>query len=194
MCFIAVYIILRNVYPFGGYIVTVSGYRGGGCVLIKSHGENVLIIDEGASAERTAVMLNEYYASGLSAVVVLGGEDCASILDSFGFNCEIYVYGGYINFPDDGEINYEINFSAGNVDFAYADGYSIMANCDGVEIAVCAGDYVPFESCDLLVTDCAESPCVFKYAVAINGQSVEYNVYRCGDLNFKIKDQSIKMK
>lgn len=194
LCVLTAYVLGRSFYPFGGYSVTVSGYRGGGCVIIKSRGENVLIVTENVSETRVNVILNNYYSAHLSAVIFLGDESCVINADGL-FDCDTYVYGGYVylqNYTDN--INFETNFSVGNVDFEYCDGYSIIAGCGGAEIAICAGGFVPYDNCDLLITDCCGYCCKCEYTAAFNEQSIEYNVYRCGDLNYAVNNGHIKMK
>ena len=191
--FLTVYVILRSVYPFNGFYVTVSGYHGGGCVILKSHGENVLIVTEHIDETRLNIILNNGYASHLTAVIFVGSENCIPVADG-SFGCDTYVYGGYIDLAPYTDLIYADNFSVGSIDFVYGDGYSLLAHCNSVEIAVCNGKDVPFESCNLLITDCAESACKSGITVGFNEQSIEYNVYRCGDFNFTVKDGILKMK
>ena len=179
--------VVSNVFaPFSGYRIIVSANYGGGEVLIKSKGENILIVTENLSPEKTQSMLNEYYALDLTALIILGGENCVSSYDGFALNCKnLYIYYGYINVQPykNCTVNYESEFNIKGIEFAFADGYSLNAKCGNTKVAVCAGEYVPFENCDLLVTD-SDGKCDSPYRVSFENRNCEYCIYDCGDLIF----------
>ncbi len=188
--------VLSNVFaPLNGYKIIVSANYGGGVILIKSKGENILIVTENLSPTKTQPMLNEYYAFDLSAVIILGGEDCVSSYGDFELNCKnLYVYYGYINVQPykNCTVNYESRFILNEIEFAFADGYSLTAKCGNTQLGICAGDYVPFENCDLFVSD-ADGDCENIYRVSFENRNIEYCIYDCGDLVFNCGNE-IKLK
>lgn len=188
------YVLLKTFAPFSGFKIVVSAYYGCGEALIKSHGGNVLIVTEGLNASHAQKTLNNYYAADLSAVIILGGENCAAGLDVSLLNCEnIYVYGGYIPLQpyDNIRVIYEDNFELCGTRFSFADGYSLLADCGGVNIAVCAGDFIPYENCDLIVTDYPEAANNY-YAVGFNERRIDCNVYDCGNIEFYVNDGKLE--
>ena len=193
--FLCIYVPVRMLAPFSGYKIVVSAYYGGGEVLIKSNEGNILIITEDLLPSQTQNMLNGYYAKNLSAVIILGGDGCVMSYGDFDLNCKnIYVYYGYIGVQpySDCTVYYESEFTVGGVNFNFADGYSLLADCGGVSVAVCAGNYIPFESCDLLVTDSLAETCKSALTVGFNERNIERNVYCCGDFVFNARNGKLK--
>lgn len=189
------YTLVRIFIPFYDYTVTVSAYYGGGQVLIKSRQGNVLIITENLSATQTNKFLSNSYACGAEAVIVLGGENCAFCYKDKAIDCNnIYVYYEYIPVQPYGDItvNYEKNFSLCGIDFSFADGYSITAHCGQIKVGICAGDYVPFGICDLLVCDVADNNCASAYTVSFNERNIGNCVFDKGDFEFYINDGEIR--
>lgn len=187
IAFLCTYVSLKTVYPFKGYKVIVSAYYGGGEVLIKSNDGDILIITEKLKLSRIDGLLNKYYCSRLSAVIVLGGENCASVIDDIGLDCDGYVYGNYINIQpsENVTINYEREFSLNGIEFKFVDGYSIIADMGGVTVGIGAGNYSPFDNCDFAFTDGTD--CGAKTLISFNERNCENCVYNHGDFVFKLK-------
>lgn len=188
------YVLVKTFIPFSDFTVAVSAYYNGGEVLIKSHNGNVLIITENMSPAQTAKFLNNNYSPYLDAVILLGGENCAFDYPNLELDCgSVYVFFGY--FPaqpfNNIQINYERQFTVCGVEFEFGDGYSVLASCSGVDIAVCAGGDIPFGRCDILISDIAENYCSCGYQVSFNERNVQNCVYDDGDFYFKIKDNEI---
>ena len=181
------YVLLKTFSPFRGCKIVVSAYYGGGEVLIKSKDMNILIITENLNLARTDDFLNRYYSSDIDALIILGGENC---VETYGteFDCDAYIYGGYINIQPfaNKTVNYEKSFSLGGIDFEFADGYSLIAEYDGVTVGVCAGNYIPFEKCDYLFTDSFDG-CEAQIKVSFNERNSDNCIYDYGDFVFKLK-------
>ncbi len=183
------YVPLKTFYPFEDCKVIVSAYYGGGEVLFKSRQGSVLVITEGLYPTRIDALLNEYYSSNLDALVILGGENCTEIFGKTDLNCDAYVYKDYINIQPykDKTIIYEKSFSLNGIDFTFGDGYSLLADYGGLSVGICAGNFVPFEYCDLLITDSTiESAC--DTSVSFNERTAERCVYNDGDFIFKLQN------
>lgn len=189
------YTVIKIFSPFNGVDIIVSAYYDGGAVLIKSKDGNVLVLTEGFSAQRARSLLAEYYANKLSVVVVVGGENCFDVLNGFDIEFEsAYIYVGNINFQpyENFEITYAESFSAGGIDYKFADGYSLLVRCGNKSVAVCAGDNIPFESCDLLISD-SKKDCLCEYRAGFNARYEKYNAYDCGNITFKIRNDRIEI-
>ncbi|MDE7214961.1 MAG: ComEC/Rec2 family competence protein, partial [Clostridia bacterium] len=189
------YVLAKTYLPAGRFKIVVSAYYGGGEVLIKSSQGNVLVVTEGVNGDRLAGTVNKYYAGNVSAVIILGGEDCVKTYEHLNLNCKtVYIYKNYINLQPYGgvEINYEREFTVGGVNFAYADGFSILADLNGAKLAVCSGEEIPFKSCDLLVSENANTVCASLYTAYFNLSDYYYNVYDFGDLTYYADGGQIK--
>ncbi len=183
------YIPLKTFYPFNDCKVIVSAYYGGGEVLFKSRQGTVLVITEGLYPTRIDALLNEYYSSNLDALVILGSENCAEIFGTAQLNCNAYVYKDYVNIQPykDKTIIYEKSFSINGIDFTFVDGYSLLADYGSLSVGIGAGNFVPFEYCDLLITDSTfENAC--ETSVSFNERTAEHCVYDDGDFTFKLKN------
>ena len=127
-------------------------------------------------------------------MVIRGCEDCALSYGNLGLNADaVYVFYQYLNLQPykSVEVKYESEFSVGGVDFTFGDGYSVLAECDGIDVAVCAGDFCPFESCDLLISDEGGLECESKFSAYFNARENKYNTYDCGDIKFKLSDRTL---
>ena len=191
ICAVAVlctYVPLKSFSPFNGHKIVVSAYYGGGEIFIKSKDKNVLIITENLYLSQTNAFLNKYYSSNLDALIILGGENCAYAYGNTDFDCDAYIYGNYINIQQfkNKTIKYENSFSIDGVDFEFVDGYSLLVKADGTTVGICAGDSIPFDYCDLLLTD-STNVCEAKTIVSFNERSFTNCVYDCGDFIFNLK-------
>ncbi|MDE6597708.1 MAG: ComEC/Rec2 family competence protein [Clostridia bacterium] len=189
-----VYVLCRTYLPANGYKIVASGNYYGGEVLIKSNKGNVLIVTEGVTSNYTLTFLNEYYATDISAVIILGGEDCVLSYGNLGIKCDgVYVFYQHLNLQPykNVEVKYESEFSVGGVNFTFGDGYSVLADFGGIDIAVCAGSYCPFESCDLLIANDGNINCQSKFNAYFNARGYKYNTYDYGDLTFKISGRAL---
>ena len=185
--FLCAYIPLKTFSPFNGYKVCVSAYYGGGEVLFKSKNTKILVITENLNLSRTDEFLNNYYSSNIDALIILGGENCVSVYGT-DFDCDAYIYGAYINIQPykNKTVNYEKSFSLGGINFEFADGYSLLATYDEVTVGVCAGNYIPFDYCDYLLTDSLDE-CEAKTVVSFNERNSDNCIYDNGDFVFKLK-------
>ena len=107
------YTTLRTFMPADGYSVIISADIGGGRAVIKHGRKSVLILSENCYGSSVKTMLHDNYATDLSAVILLGGENCALSYGGFDLDCRnIYAYGGYFNLQPYGKliINYEKQF------------------------------------------------------------------------------------
>lgn len=186
LVFLCAYIPLKTFSPFGGFKVYASAYYGGGEVLFKSKNTKILIITEDLNTSRTDQFLNDYYSSNIDALIILGGENCVNAYGSE-FDCNAYIYSGYINIQPYAhkKVNYEKSFSLGGIDFEFVDGYSLIAEYNGVTVGVCAGNYIPFDYCDYLLTDSTDD-CGAKTKVSFNERNLDNCIYDYGDFVFNI--------
>lgn len=187
LAFLCTYIPVKTFSPFNGYKVIVSAYYGGGEVLIKSKDTKILIISENLNTSRTDDFLSSYYSTDIDALIILGGENCVSSY-STDFNCDAYIYGDYINIQPfrNRTVKYEKSFTLGEINFEFADGYSLTAEYGGIIVGICAGNYIPFDYCDYLLTD-SRDECEAKTEVSFNERNSENCIYDDGDFTFKLK-------
>lgn len=176
ICAVAVlctYVPLKVFSPFSGHKIVVSAYYGGGEVLIKAKNNNILIITENLYLTRINSFLNEYYAQDIDALIILGGKNCVSAYGNSGFSCGAYVYYGYINIQPfaNKTVNYEKSFSLCGVDFEFADGYTLLADCDGTSFKINDG-YFEIEN----------------EKISFNERNFENCVYNDGDFVFNLKN------
>lgn len=181
------YVLIMNYTPVSGCKVAVSANYYGGNVIIKSSQGTVLVT---TGSSNTSNFLNENYSSHLDAVVIIGGEECISNYDT-SLNCnDLYIYNMY--FPAQPyrnvTVHYEQNFTLCGVNFEFADGYSLVADCDGVKIGICAGENIPIENCDLLISKYENTNCKSDCTVYFSLKDHKYNIYDFGDMHFKIKN------
>ena len=194
VCLLCSYTLWRTYSPAFGYKIVASAYYGGGQVLIKGGGGNVLIITENLNLSQTQKFLSKNYSTDLSAVIILGGEDCIAVYNSLNIDCEAYVYDGYSGIlpPDNSDIKYEDSFTMNGANYRFEDGYSVMISCGGINVAVCAGE-VPFECCDLLLSVAGISDCQSASSTCFNGAGLEYDIYRTGQLTYSAKDGNLDL-
>lgn len=173
---LCIYIPIKTFYPFNGHKIVVSAYYGGGEVLIKSKNQNILIITENLYLSQTNSFLNDYYSSNLDALIILGGENCASVYGNDCFKCDAYIYGDYIKIQPfaNKTINYEKSFSLGGVDCEFIDGYSLLAKCDGATMRI------NFEYFELI----SEPNTI----ISFNERNSDNCVYNDGDFIFELKN------
>ncbi|MDE7439345.1 MAG: ComEC/Rec2 family competence protein [Clostridia bacterium] len=191
ICAVAVlctYVPLKSFSPFNGHKIIVSAYYGGGEILIKSKNSNILIITENLYLSQINSFLNEYYSSNLNALIILGGENCAYLYGNTDFNCDAYIYGGYINIQpfENKTIKYQNSFTLNGVNFEFWDGYSLLAKCDGTTVGICAGNNIPFGYCDILLTDSTDE-CEAKTVISFNERNFNNCIYDKGNFIFKLK-------
>lgn len=151
---LGIFILFENFLPINGYKIIVSAYYGGGEVMIKSEQGNVLVVTENLSPDKLSITLNKYSSSKLNGVIILGGEKCVDAYGKLNVNCkDVYVF--YLYFPiqpySGVTVHYESEFTLCGIDFAFEDGYSLSADCNGVNLGICGGQ-IPFRSCDLLIS------------------------------------------
>lgn len=185
---LGIYVPLKTFAPFDGYKIIVSAYYGGGEVLIKSRQGNVLVITEELNTNRLDRFLSGYYSSNIDALIIIGGENCANTVGKTELDCNAYVYGNYINVQPfkDKKIIYENNFSINGIEFKFADGYSLIAVCGDKSIGICSGKYIPFDYCDLLITDSFDD-CLSSTTVSFNERKFDNCIYNDGDFILKMK-------
>lgn len=188
VAFLCTYIPLKTYSPFKGYKIIASAYYGGGEVLIESEDAKVLILTEGLNLSRIDGFLNRYYSSNIDAIIILGGENCASVYGDTDFKCDAYIFEDYINLQPfkSKTFHYENSFSLGGINFEFKDGYSLIAECDGVSLGICAGSYIPFDKCDHLFADSQDS-CKAKTRVSFNDRNTEICIYDYGDYTLRLK-------
>ncbi|MDE6613555.1 MAG: hypothetical protein K2K28_03265, partial [Clostridia bacterium] len=186
-----IYPVCMTAAPFSGYNVVASADFGGGQVLIKSKSGSVLIVTDELNGSRLNSLLNKNYAVNLSAVIILGGEDCVNAYNGLDLNCDtLYIYDKYLNIQPYGNVTvrYENTFSEIGAEFEFYDGYSISVKMDGITVAVCGGKYVPFEWSNILIANTNEFECICDAAICFNNRGFLYNVYDHGDVTFKIEN------
>ena len=182
------YTTLRTFMPADGYSVIISADIGGGRAVIKHGRKSVLILSENCYGSSVKTMLHDNYATDLSAVILLGGENCALSYGGFDLDCRnIYAYGGYFNLQPYGKliINYEKQFYCDGIKYTFGDGYSVIAETENFKVAVCTGEKVTFGEYDLLITDCTDIKCDYGKLAGFNSRYIKNNVYDCGQLVYK---------
>ena len=182
------YVPLKTFSPMSGYKIIASAYYGGGEVLINSKDTKVLTVTENLNLTRTDNFLNDYYSTNIDALIILGGENCVSVYGDTDLACPAYIFGDYIPIQPfrNREVKYTKTFLIGDIAFEFADGYSIMANCGGKTIGICAGNYIPFDYCDYLLAD-NHNECDAHLKLSFNERNSDNCIYDCGDFVLRLK-------
>ncbi len=188
--------VLYSTYsPVYGYKIIVSGYGGSGNVIVKSSLGTVLIVTEDAYGSRVLQNLNNFYCSNLTAVVIIGGEDCVMKYSSLGINCDnVYVCSKYIDIqPYDGmKINYKKEFAECGVYFNFIDGYTLETELAGARMRICAGKNND-GNCDLLISRFAEDDIITKNTVYFGPKTYVNSVYRYGAFAYIAQNGKINL-
>ncbi len=177
---LVLYACFARIYPLNGTYIAVSAYYGGGYTLFKNVDGYVLVITDGTTDYRLDTFLASCGASRLNAVIALGDENCANYLIQGDFNSEkLFIFGGYIA-PDGSSVTPKTSFNECGIDFTFYDGYTVIAETNGVKTAICAGEF-NLSGCDLVVGDCeAEGD----YVVNFTSGNGDYCVYENGKISF----------
>ena len=189
------YVLIKTYSPFSGYRVIISAYNRGGEVLIKSSQGTLLIVTDNVNGARLERMLNNNYSSEIDTLIIIGENDI-SFYAELGIDCnnvivcdrfpQIQPYGDFI-------INYESEFTACGVDCTFLDQNTLIAEVDGVKLAICANENSRLFSCDILIGD-TQNLCVdCKIEVFFNNRFGTLNSFDCGDIIFKIKDGNYRV-
>ncbi len=188
LCAFTVNCVAKAVVPQGCAKIIVSGYYGGGIVIIKTSGGTALIITEDYQSYHLESTLNEYFSSNVSSVIILGGDECLQTCFNLSIEfSDAYVYKGaaYTERAGKAIVHGETSFSLYGVDYDFCDSYSLTAEVGGVRMGICAGENINVSEADLLVSvyPCADFD--ENKVVYFSLKGYENNIYDCGDLIFK---------
>ncbi len=186
------YAVVTSFYPFNGTYMAVSAYYGGGYVLMKSKGENVLIITEDTLPYRLDTFLASGGGHDLSATVLLGDSTCVNYYyNHLSLDCDtVYVCQDYMPVDPQGgaQIIYQNQFTVGDIAFAFDGGYAVRAQTDGVTVGICAQDRALY-GCDMLIGDLSKSN---TKTVNFNGGGGEWCVYQDGGVDYLLSNGKIE--
>lgn len=188
-CSVAVltaFVLAKTYTPAGIYKIFISAYNGGGDIIIKSPQGNVLIVCNGANRSEVLNDLNLYYSADLSAVIILGGDDCVTLYGNLGIDCDtVFICYDYIPLqPYNGvSVHYLKDFSVCGVDFSFYDGYTVKATVGGVSVGICASGNSALNECDLLV--------LAKNTAEFSHTNVVYMGKNGGDISYIIKNEKL---
>lgn len=192
----AVYAFAAAYYPLNGTYIAVSANYGGGYVLFKNGGGSVLVITEDVSTYNLQVFLSSCGERYPNVVVVLGGDTSSGFLYGLDITFDrAYICSGYIPVGSDGtDITAASAFTEFGITFTYADGYTVIAECNGVKSGICAGECIP-SGCDLLVGDIAFD----EYSEAANAYTINFSsgsgdclIYTYGTKTFTAKNGKLQ--
>lgn len=188
-----IYVYVASFSPFGGYEIIVSAYYNGGEVLVKSAGSSVLIITEDAT-QQPAKTLNKYYAPHPEAIVILGGESAYTAYGKLGIECKnIYLAMQIPVQPyKNARIHYGKYFSIAGIEYEFEDNYSLSFKADKTKICVCAGNFIPYENADIIISKYPTPNCNSPNKVYFNLTDYPHNIKENGDIKFKITNNVLK--
>lgn len=187
------FVLLKTFTPVIGHEIAVSANGYGGAVIFKSSRGKILVTTEGVNAQRTVQFINEEYSSALTGVIILGGDGCATVYDPDWKCGEVYISDEYLPLqPYKGvNFNYLKGFTIDGISFVFIDGYTLIAECDGVGVCVSYGD-LPEVYCDLLISrnlnydENTKTPiCEAKNTAYFSLKGYEYNVKEYGSLKYR---------
>jgi hypothetical protein len=190
--------IFQSIMPINSARVIASAYYNGGVVIIKTHEGAVLVVTEDLNTNKLSTTLNKYGVTDLSSVIILGGDECLEIYFDLGLTASnIYLSQDLIGIESVGTntIYFVTDFSIYGVDYKFYDSYSIVASYDGVRVGISAGEYQNIPNVDLLfsVYECEYKKADTTYYFnRVNDITSQNNIYDCGDLQFAIKNGTIK--
>lgn len=194
ICSVAVlcaFVSIKTYLPYASYKICVSAYNGGGDIIIKSPQGDVLIVCNGANRSEILNDINYYYSSDLSAVIILGSEDCVTRYGELGVDCkDVFICYDYIPLqPYKGvAVHYLKDFNVCGIDFSFADGYSLQVNLNGVSVGICASENVTVDSCDLMVFTDETAVITHKNAICMGKNGGVYSIYNSGDFTYLVKN------
>ncbi len=188
------YALVGTFAPFVGYKIIVSAHYGGGEVLIKSRGENVLILTDAINNAHARSTVNGYSATELAAVIILCGESSADGINSIGLNCrDAYVYYQNPNVQpyDKITVHYEKTFEVGGAVYEFESGNALTVKLGGIKVGICSYGAVA-DYCNILISDNYTDKTVCEIQSAFNERNIGRNVYDCGDIKFYVNNGKIK--
>lgn len=181
------YTLYRIYEPMNGVRIIVSAYYGGGQIMVKADGENILIVTDGLYTGRLFNFISNNYCTDITAVIVLGEDDSIKYFMETGVNtCDLYLY--YADIPvqpfEDTAVHYEKTFEIGGVTFTFYDRSSILLTYGETTAGISCAEDVPFTGCDLLLSQylCDSAECGYKVYFGLVGY--RYNICDCGDISF----------
>jgi hypothetical protein len=191
--------IFQSIMPVNSVRVIASAYYNGGIVIIKTSEGAVLVVTEDLNTNRLSSALNKYGVTDLSSVIILGGDECLDIYFDLGITANnIYLSQDLIGIESIGNssIYFLSDFSIYGVDYKFYDSYSIVASYDGVRVGISAGEYQNIPKVDLLFSvneSYYQKADITYYFNRVNDITTsQNNIYDCGDLQFTIKNGTIK--
>ncbi len=189
------YVLIMYSYPFAGFAVTVSSYRVGGEILLKSSAGTVLIVTDNANVSRLDGMLNRNYCNGIDALVLVG-DNAAYAYGKLEIECgEIYLNDRETDIqPYETPLKYESRFTVCGVNFRFFDDSTLFAEAGGVTMGICSDGHFALPDCDILISDTQNVFINCKAEIYFNNRCGELNVYDCGDIRLIIQDGNFSVK
>lgn len=182
VCASALIILSSTINPsYAAVTVTFNSGYSGGSVLINTVSGKVLIVTENYG-ER-----NDYSASDINSLVVLGGEDNLSVMLSMGGGFEqVYVRGSAIQIPEVGptHVTYADSFTTCGVKFQF-EGSVLFAETCGAKIAVIREDGGEIYGGLLQNTD-ANLYCYGNGSAILFTDNESYGLSACGEISYRI--------
>lgn len=186
---------------FGGGVyggecrVIIGAYYGGGMVLLRTGEGTSLVITDSIYCSRVESFIAEYVPGGVNDVIIIGGDACLELYYQNGLDFDrVYISQSYINLSvvDANGLHYERAFSLYGVDYEFYDGYTLKVSVNGVDLGICAGEYINVDGLDMLVSLKRDTQGKADTTVYFDLNGGDFNVYSQGCLQFVADSGTLK--
>jgi ComEC/Rec2-related protein len=190
-------VIADGIVPTNSLRVTASAYYGGGLVIIRSSTGTTIVVTDELYTGRVWSELSANNVSSADAVIILGGDECLKEFYDLNLSIpDLYLSPKLISVDAAGESNvhYYYNFTLFGVNYRLVDSYTLVADFNGIDFAICAGQYINVDETQLLLSLQENTTCQAETVVYFNridNLSNQVNIYDCGDLHFTLKNGKI---
>lgn len=192
---IAMISVFINIVPNGQCKVTIGGYYGGGMVILRTQEGATLILTDELDPSRIDSFILHNALDLVDDVIIIGGDDCFDYYfrNSLGFG-RVFLSQSVADVGnlESEKIHYVDTFSLYGVDYEFIDSYTLTARVNGVQMGICAGEYINLDSVDLLVSIEKNVSCKAQTTVYFDNYGGDYNVYSQGRLQFVANNSTLK--
>ena len=190
---LAGYTLIRYYSPFCDYELIVS-YGYGGEVLLRSHGNYVLILTDGISPSQVKQFLSKYYSCNISSVIILGNK--AANLSGIGCH-DVYAFSEEYKVNAYGvPVYYASSFVISGVEYNFIDEYNLSVAVNGVKIFIASDgsagilDSSRERTANLFIGD-ENRTCQADRQIAFSDGYSSASVYRHGDYRLRINGTTL---
>lgn len=177
--------------------VVAGGAYDGGMVLLRSRSGTALVLIDGTYEGGLSTFVNTYAPGGVDDIILVGGDEAAEYWYGCGVEADdVWLPPGSlpVGAVDGAAVHNQSDFVLGGCVFRFADDYTLCITSNGVEMAICAGQYINIPRCDLMFTLEEVGREAAATVVCFNGSYSHFDLYSSGCLQFVLNDDTISMQ